>query len=118
VRAPEAGFGLGFVMGHRVAEQLANGRLVRAREAWYPPFAGYRLYVNSPRQHLRSWWIPYASTAVGMRPGCTPVNFAAVPRYLPGEMAVVPVLTMNYAPKFQRRVELHDPTTQSPGKSG
>jgi DNA-binding transcriptional LysR family regulator len=50
VRAAEAGLGLGFVMEERVAEQLADGRLVRALDDWCQPFTGYHLYYPSRRQ--------------------------------------------------------------------
>ena len=50
VRAAEAGLGLGFVTEARVAEQLADGRLVRALEDWCRPFTGYHLYYPSRRQ--------------------------------------------------------------------
>lgn len=50
VRAAMAGFGLAFVMDDMVADQLADGRLVRVLEDWCPPFAGYHLYYPSRRQ--------------------------------------------------------------------
>jgi DNA-binding transcriptional LysR family regulator len=50
VRAAEAGFGLGFVMADQVAEQLADGRLVRVLADWCPPFTGYHLFYPSRRQ--------------------------------------------------------------------
>ena len=50
VRAAMAGFGLAFVMDDMIAEQLADGRLVRVLEDWCPPFAGYHLYYPSRRQ--------------------------------------------------------------------
>jgi DNA-binding transcriptional LysR family regulator len=50
VRAAIAGFGLGFVMEDHVAEQIADGSLVRVLEDWCPPFSGYHLYYPSRRQ--------------------------------------------------------------------
>ncbi len=50
VRAAEDGLGLGFVMEDLVAEQLADGRLVRALADWCAPFTGYHLYYPSRRQ--------------------------------------------------------------------
>lgn len=50
VSAAEAGFGLGFVMDDRVAEQLTDGRLVRVLDDWCPPFTGYHLYYPSRRR--------------------------------------------------------------------
>lgn len=50
VRAAEAGFGLAFVMQDQVAEQLAEGRLVRVLGDWCPSFTGYHLYYPSRRQ--------------------------------------------------------------------
>ena len=50
VRAAAAGFGLGFVMEDQVAQQLADGRLIRVLEDWCPSFAGYHLYYPSRRE--------------------------------------------------------------------
>jgi DNA-binding transcriptional LysR family regulator len=50
VRAAAAGFGLGFVMEDQVAQQVADGRLIRVLEDWCPSFAGYHLYYPSRRE--------------------------------------------------------------------
>ena len=50
VRAAAAGFGLGFVMEDQVAQQLADGRLIRVLEDWCPSFAGSHLYYPSRRE--------------------------------------------------------------------
>jgi len=50
VRAAAAGFGLGFVMEDQVAQQLADGRLIRVLQDWCPSFAGYHLYYPSRRE--------------------------------------------------------------------
>ncbi len=49
-QAATAGLGLGFVMEDAIADQLADGSLVRVLEDWCPPFAGYHLYYPSRRQ--------------------------------------------------------------------
>ncbi|MEG3159430.1 LysR family transcriptional regulator [Sphingomonas sp. LB2R24] len=49
-RASRGGVGLAFVMESTVAEDVANGSLVRVLEDWCPPFAGYHLYYPSRRQ--------------------------------------------------------------------
>ena len=50
VRAALDGLGLACVLEDLVAEQLANGDLVRVLSDWCPPFAGYHLYYPSRRQ--------------------------------------------------------------------
>ncbi|MBM7046882.1 MULTISPECIES: LysR family transcriptional regulator [Rhizobium] len=50
VRAVKAGLGLGFVMEDHIAEDVANGRLVRVLEDWCAAFSGYHLYYPSRRQ--------------------------------------------------------------------
>jgi DNA-binding transcriptional LysR family regulator len=50
VRAAAAGLGLGFVMEDQVAQQVADGRLIRVLEDWCPSFAGYHLYYPSRRE--------------------------------------------------------------------
>ena len=44
------GFGLCSMPEDIVAEELADGRLVRVLEDWCPPFSGYHLYYPSRRQ--------------------------------------------------------------------
>ncbi|RXR06583.1 LysR family transcriptional regulator [Pseudoxanthomonas composti] len=48
--AIRAGVGLGYVMEHEVAEDLAAGTLVQVLDAWCPRFPGYHLYHPSRRQ--------------------------------------------------------------------
>ncbi|MET0328403.1 MAG: LysR family transcriptional regulator [Luteimonas sp.] len=48
--AMRAGVGLGYVMEHEVAADLASGRLVQVLDAWCPTFPGYHLYHPSRRQ--------------------------------------------------------------------
>jgi DNA-binding transcriptional LysR family regulator len=50
LKAATGGFGLACVLEGHVAEQIADGRLVRVLEDWCPPFAGYHLYYPSRRQ--------------------------------------------------------------------
>lgn len=50
LRAVKAGLGLGFVMEDHIAEDVADGRLVRVLEDWCTPFSGYHLYYPSRRQ--------------------------------------------------------------------
>jgi DNA-binding transcriptional LysR family regulator len=50
ILAAEAGFGLGYVMEDHVAQQMADGRLVRVLDDWCAPFSGYHLYYPSRRQ--------------------------------------------------------------------
>ncbi|MET0290068.1 MAG: LysR family transcriptional regulator [Pseudoxanthomonas sp.] len=45
-----AGVGLGFVMEHEVADDLANGRLLQVLDAYCPTYPGYHLYHPSRRQ--------------------------------------------------------------------
>ncbi len=45
-----AGVGLGFMMEHEVADELADGRLVQVLDAWCPTYPGYHLYHPSHRQ--------------------------------------------------------------------
>jgi len=42
--------GLGYVMTHEVADDIAAGRLVQVLDAWCMPFPGYHLYHPSRRQ--------------------------------------------------------------------
>ncbi|MBS7456007.1 LysR family transcriptional regulator [Coralloluteibacterium stylophorae] len=48
--ATRAGVGLGYVLDHEVAEDLAAGRLVQVLDAYCPTFPGYHLYHPSRRQ--------------------------------------------------------------------
>jgi DNA-binding transcriptional LysR family regulator len=48
--AARAGFGLACLLQNHVADDLAEGRLVRVLEDWCPPFPGYHLYYPSRRQ--------------------------------------------------------------------
>ncbi|SEM11038.1 transcriptional regulator, LysR family [Pseudoxanthomonas sp. GM95] len=48
--ATRAGVGLGYVMEHEVADELADGRLVQVLDAYCPRFAGFHLYHPSRRQ--------------------------------------------------------------------
>lgn len=48
--ATRAGAGLGYVMDHEVADDLAAGRLVQVLDAYCPTFPGYYLYHPSRRQ--------------------------------------------------------------------
>jgi DNA-binding transcriptional LysR family regulator len=50
VRAAVDGLGLACVLADLVADELANGSLVRVLTDWCPPFAGYHLYYPSRRQ--------------------------------------------------------------------
>jgi DNA-binding transcriptional LysR family regulator len=50
VDAALAGLGITLLPEDELAEQLADGRLVRVLEDWCPPFAGYHLYYPSRRQ--------------------------------------------------------------------
>jgi DNA-binding transcriptional LysR family regulator len=50
VRAATDGLGLGCVLEDLVADQIADGSLVRVLADWCPPFAGYHLYYPSRRQ--------------------------------------------------------------------
>ncbi len=45
-----AGFGLAYLLEDQVREHLAQGRLIRVRADWRPPFSGYHLYYPSRRQ--------------------------------------------------------------------
>jgi DNA-binding transcriptional LysR family regulator len=47
--AARAGFGLACLPEQQVERELATGKLVRALEAWCPPFPGYHLYYPSRR---------------------------------------------------------------------
>ena len=51
LRAALDGLGLGYCPEDLVAEDVADGRLVRVLEEWCPPFPGYHLYYPSRRQH-------------------------------------------------------------------
>lgn len=48
--AVRAGAGLGYLMEHEVADDIASGRLVQVLDAWCPTFPGYHLYHPSRRQ--------------------------------------------------------------------
>jgi DNA-binding transcriptional LysR family regulator len=50
MQAAVDGFGWAYVMEDRAQPYLADGRLVRALDAWCPPFPGYHLYFPSRRQ--------------------------------------------------------------------
>ena len=50
VRAAMDGLGLACVMEDLVADEMADGRLVRVLADWCPPFPGYHLYYPSRRQ--------------------------------------------------------------------
>ena len=50
VRAALDGLGLACVMEDLVADEMADGRLVRVLADWCPPFPGYHLYYPSRRQ--------------------------------------------------------------------
>jgi DNA-binding transcriptional LysR family regulator len=50
VRAAIDGLGLTFSFEEYIAPQIASGALVRVREDWCLPFAGYFLYYPSRRQ--------------------------------------------------------------------
>ena len=51
LKAATAGFGLACMVENHVADQLADGSLVRVLEDWCEPFAGYHLYYPSRRQN-------------------------------------------------------------------
>lgn len=48
--AVRAGLGLGYILEHRVAADVAAGRLVQVLDAWCPTFPGFHLYHPS-RHH-------------------------------------------------------------------
>lgn len=48
--AIRAGVGLGYIMEHEVAEDIASGRLVQVLADWCPSFPGFHLYHPSRRQ--------------------------------------------------------------------
>ncbi|MDH5824956.1 LysR family transcriptional regulator [Luteimonas sp. RD2P54] len=48
--AVRAGAGLGYLLEHDVADDIASGRLVQVLDAWCPAFPGYHLYHPSRRQ--------------------------------------------------------------------
>lgn len=50
-RALMDGLGLGYAPEDAVAEDIAEGRLIRVLEDWCGPFPGYHLYYPSRRQH-------------------------------------------------------------------
>jgi DNA-binding transcriptional LysR family regulator len=50
LRAAKAGFGLACAIEDQVAQDIAEGTLIRVLEDWCPPFAGYHLYYPSRRQ--------------------------------------------------------------------
>lgn len=50
IQAALDGFGLAYVLEDRVAEHVAEGRLLRVLEDWCEPYAGYHLYYPSRRQ--------------------------------------------------------------------
>jgi DNA-binding transcriptional LysR family regulator len=45
--AVRAGAGLGYMLEHDVAEEIANGQLVQVLDTWCPPFPGCYLYYPS-----------------------------------------------------------------------
>ena len=49
LRAALDGLGLGYCPEDLVADDVADGRLVRVLEEWCPPFPGYHLYYPSRR---------------------------------------------------------------------
>jgi DNA-binding transcriptional LysR family regulator len=51
VNAALGGLGLVYTFESQVAQQVADGRLIRVLEDWCPPFPGYHLYYPSRRQH-------------------------------------------------------------------
>lgn len=55
IDAAENGLGLAYVPEDAVQDALAEGRLVRVLEAWFPAFAGYHLYYPSRRQHTSAF---------------------------------------------------------------
>lgn len=48
--AVRAGVGLGYLMEHDVADEIASGALVQVLADWCPPFPGFHLYHPSRRQ--------------------------------------------------------------------
>jgi DNA-binding transcriptional LysR family regulator len=48
--AVRAGVGLGYLMEHDVADEIASGALVQMLDDWCPPFPGFHLYHPSRRQ--------------------------------------------------------------------
>jgi DNA-binding transcriptional LysR family regulator len=48
--AVRAGVGLGYLMEHDVADEIASGALVQVLDDWCPPFPGFHLYHPSRRQ--------------------------------------------------------------------
>ncbi|MFS2150963.1 LysR family transcriptional regulator [Rhizobium sp. Rhizsp42] len=48
--AVRAGVGLGYMMEHDVADEIASGALVQVLDDWCPPFPGFHLYHPSRRQ--------------------------------------------------------------------
>ncbi|MCJ8517362.1 DNA-binding transcriptional LysR family regulator [Pseudorhizobium tarimense] len=48
--AVRAGAGLGYIMEHDVAEDIASGALVQVLADWCPAYPGFRLYHSSRRQ--------------------------------------------------------------------
>ncbi len=48
--AVRAGVGLGYMMEHDVADEIASGALVQVLNDWCPPFPGFHLYHPSRRQ--------------------------------------------------------------------
>jgi DNA-binding transcriptional LysR family regulator len=48
--AVRGGVGLGYIMEHEVADEIASGRLVQVLADWCPSFPGFHLYHPSRRQ--------------------------------------------------------------------
>ncbi|MBB3963671.1 LysR family transcriptional regulator [Rhizobium metallidurans] len=48
--AVREGVGLGYLMEHDVADEIASGALVQVLDDWCPPFPGFHLYHPSRRQ--------------------------------------------------------------------
>ncbi|MET3825236.1 DNA-binding transcriptional LysR family regulator [Sphingomonas sp. PvP055] len=48
--AVRAGAGLGYMLEHDVADEIADGRLIQVLDAWCPPFPGCYLYY--PNRHV------------------------------------------------------------------
>ena len=50
MNAALAGFGLAYLPEDQVETHLADGRIIRVLDDWYPTFPGYHLYYPSRRQ--------------------------------------------------------------------
>src|SRR5271170_2375148 len=53
--AARAGFGLAYLTGEQVRDDLKSGRLVRVLADWCPPFSGYHLYYPTRRQPTQAF---------------------------------------------------------------